>query len=81
MALTGEPKSVGCSFEHDGHFCAALQGSLTLEGLLHFCETRTRVEKLESPADHIGRATKAATSLIIETIYSIAGRGGFRGSR
>ena len=40
MALTGEPKSVGCSFEHDGHFCAALQGSLTLEGLLYFYEAQ-----------------------------------------
>jgi len=76
MALTGEPKSVGRSFKHDGHVCAALQGSLTLEGLLRFYEARTWAGMLESVADHIGKATKAATFLIRSRETRRAGTGG-----
>jgi len=72
VALTGGPKLVGRSFQDDAQVCAALQGRLTPEGLLYFYEARTRVGMLGSVADGVGKATKAATSLIM--LCGIVGR-------
>lgn len=72
MTRTGEPRFFDSHYSQDGLVCAALQGSLTLEGLLHFYEARTRVGKLESVADDVGNATNAATSRITSRITHYA---------
>ena len=58
MTRAGESKLFYSRFSLDGVVCTALQGSLTLEGLLYFYEARMRVGTLETVADHMARRLK-----------------------